>query len=124
MSLADDVALLVDWLRHDIFTVAGPCYADRRELYNFVVAELRARTSRCPHRLEPICRALEKQRDDLLAFARQLDEDLEQLGQNTCQNRCQVPLFGFLLGRPRGRDVDSSHSREAVRFCQRSVPYG
>ena len=34
----------------------------------------------CPHRLGPICRQLENQRDDLLAFARVLDDDLEQLG--------------------------------------------
>ncbi len=81
VTLADDVALLVDWLRHDILTVAGPSYADRCQLYDFVVAELKARASKCPHRLEPICRALENQRDDLLAFARRLDENLEQLGQ-------------------------------------------
>jgi hypothetical protein len=81
VALADDVALLVDWLRHDILPVAGPCYTGRCELYDFVVAELRARVPQCPHRLEPICRALENQRDDLIAFARRLDEDLEQLGQ-------------------------------------------
>jgi hypothetical protein len=81
VALAEDVALLVGWLRHDIFTVAGPCYSERCDLYDFVVAELKARASKCPHRLEPICRALENQRDDLLAFARRLDEDLEQLGQ-------------------------------------------
>ncbi len=81
VTLADDVALLVDWLRHDILTVAGPSYADRCQLYDFVVAELKARASKCPHRLEPLCRALQNQRDDLLAFARRLDENLEQLGQ-------------------------------------------
>jgi hypothetical protein len=81
VALADDVALLVDWFRHDVLAIAGPCYTDRRELYDFVVAELKARSSKCPHRLEPICRALQNQRDDLLAFARRLDEDLEQLGQ-------------------------------------------
>ena len=81
VALAEDVALLVGWLRHDILTVAGPCYSERCDLYDFVVAELKARASKCPHRLEPICRALENQRDDLLAFARRLDEDLEQLGQ-------------------------------------------
>jgi hypothetical protein len=81
VALADDVALLVDWFRHDILTVAGPCYTNRCQLYDFVVAELKARASKCPHRLEPICRALENQRDDLLAFARRLDENLEQLGQ-------------------------------------------
>ena len=41
MTLADDVALLVGWFRHDILTVAGPCYTDRCQLYDFVVAELR-----------------------------------------------------------------------------------
>jgi hypothetical protein len=82
MALAEDVALLVDWFRHDILTVAGPCYSDRCDLYDFVVAELKARASKCPHRLEPICRALQNQRDDLLAFARRLDENLEQLGQD------------------------------------------
>jgi hypothetical protein len=94
VALAEDVALLVDWFRHDILTVAGPCYTDRCELYDFVVAELRARASKWPHRLEPICRALQNQRDDLLAFARRLDEDLEQLGQEL-----QIPaeLARFLL---------------------------
>jgi hypothetical protein len=81
VALAGDVALLVDWFRHDILTVAGPCYTDRCQLYDFVVAELRVRVPKCPHRLESICRALENQRDDLLAFARRLDENLEQLGQ-------------------------------------------
>ena len=87
VALADDVSLLVDWLRHDILTVAGPCYADRCQLYDFVVAELRARAPQCAHRLEPICRALENQRDDLLAFARRLDENLQQLGQEL-----QIPV--------------------------------
>jgi hypothetical protein len=81
VAMAEDVALLVGWLRHDILTVAGPCYTQRCDLYDFVVAELKARASKCPHRLEPICVALENQRDDLLVFARRLDEDLEQLGQ-------------------------------------------
>ena len=87
VALAEDVALLVDWFRHDILTVAGPCYTDRCQLYDFVVAELKARASKCPHRLEPICRALENQRDDLLAFARRLDEDLEQLGRGVADSR-------------------------------------
>ena len=81
IALADDVALLRSWLRHDVLTVAGPCYDERRDLYDFVAAELRIRLPQCSHRLTPICRHLENQRDDLLAFARVLDEQLEQLGQ-------------------------------------------
>ena len=43
VALADDVATLVGWLRHDILAVAGPSHAERAALYDFVVAELRAR---------------------------------------------------------------------------------
>jgi hypothetical protein len=71
----------MSWLRHDILTVAGPCYEERRDLYDFVVAELKSRVPLCSHRIGPVCRHLENQRDDLLAFARALDEQLERLGQ-------------------------------------------
>ena len=81
ITLADDVALLMRWLRHDILTVAGPSHAERHALYDFVVAELKSRVPLCPHRLGPICRQLENQRDDLLAFARVLDEELQRLGE-------------------------------------------
>jgi hypothetical protein len=81
VALADDVTLLLGWLRHDILAVAGPCHADRRALYDFVVAEVKRLAPKCPHRLGPICRQLENQRDDLLAFARVLDAELERLGE-------------------------------------------
>jgi hypothetical protein len=80
VGLADDVALLVQWFQEDIWTVAGPAAADRAVLYDFVVAELRARAPLCPHRLEPLCRFLENHRAELLAFAVQLDQDLTALG--------------------------------------------
>src|SRR5262245_42296161 len=76
VALADDVATLVGWLRHDILALAGPCHADRVALYDFVVAELRARAPHCPHRLGPVCTYLVNQRDAVLAFAQQLDTDL------------------------------------------------
>jgi hypothetical protein len=75
-ALADDVATLVGWLRHDTLAVAGPCHAERRALYDFVVAERRARAPWCPHRLGPACAYLASQRDAVLAFAAQLDDDL------------------------------------------------
>ena len=118
VALSDDVALLIGWLRHDVLAVAGPCSADRRLLYDFVVAELKSRASRCPHRLGPVCRQLENQRDDLLAFARALDADLELLGQEF-----QVPaeLLRQLLGilardeRDPRRWTEESAIRERLR---------
>ena len=41
IALADEVALLARWLRDDILSVAGPEYAIRQGLLDFVVAELR-----------------------------------------------------------------------------------
>src|SRR5262249_38574098 len=95
VALSDEVALLMGWLRYDVLAVAGPCSADRRALYDFVVAELKGRASQCPHRLGPVCRQLENQRDDLLACARALDEDLELLGQ---EFRVPAELLRQLLG--------------------------
>ena len=65
VALAEDVALLVGWLRHDILTVAGPCYTERCELYDFVVAELKARASAMPPSAGADLPRLENQRDDL-----------------------------------------------------------
>ncbi len=79
IDLAADVATLFDWLRRDILSLAGADYATRRELYDFVVAELRARHPLCPHRIAPVVSALTNQGDDLLAFVAQLDRDLAVL---------------------------------------------
>lgn len=79
VALADEVALLVHWLRNDILALAGPDHPTRCALYDFIVAELHAREGQCPHRLHPIVRMLVNQRDDLLAFAAQLDRALAAL---------------------------------------------
>jgi len=77
VALADDVATLVGWLRRDLLALAGPCHAERVALYDCVVAELRARAPQCPHRLNPVCTYRANQRDAVLAFAQQLDADLD-----------------------------------------------
>jgi hypothetical protein len=76
IALADDVALLARWLREDVLALSGLSYDARRELYDFVVSELRVRQDGCPHRLGAACTTLENQRDALLAFAAALDRDL------------------------------------------------
>jgi hypothetical protein len=79
VAVATDVATLVRWLREDVLALAGPDHTTRRELFDFIVAELRSRESLYPHRIGPVVRALTNQRDDLLAFAAQLDQDLAAL---------------------------------------------
>jgi hypothetical protein len=76
IALAEDAATLADWLRRDILSLGGPDHAARAELFDFVVAELKAREPLCPHRIGPVARMLGNHRDDLLAFAAQLDADL------------------------------------------------
>ena len=71
--MARDVKTLVHWLAHDILALAGPGLADRQGLFDFSVAELRHREHLDPPRIRPVRTALEKQRDDLLAFAGVLD---------------------------------------------------
>ncbi len=74
--LAGDVRTLFHWLRHDVLALAGPDLAIRRELFDFLVAELAAREHEDPRRIRPVRVALQNQRDDLLAFAGVLDAKL------------------------------------------------
>ncbi len=76
LALAAHMAVLADWLRRDILSSAGPDQATRRELYDFVVTELRLRESLGPHRIGPVVPALSNQRHQRLAFTAQLDQDL------------------------------------------------
>jgi hypothetical protein len=76
IALADDVALLMRWLHREVFAVSALPYADRCQMFDFIVAELQARVPLCPHRLGPLCTLLQNHRDELLAFGRQLDQDL------------------------------------------------
>jgi len=90
VTLAEDVGLLVRWLREDILAVAGPDYATQRALYDWVVAELRAREGQCPHRLGPVRKLLENQRDALLAFAAARDQDLATLAEEFATSEVTV----------------------------------
>lgn len=79
IALADEVTLLAHWLHYDVFAVSGLAYEQRRELYDFLLAELKARQPLCPHRIAGLCTLLSNHRDELLAFACQLDRDLAHL---------------------------------------------
>jgi len=82
IALADEVAVLISWLRHDVLAVRGPDYASRCALYDWIVTQLHQREPACPHRIRLVRVLLENQRDTLLAFAKQLDGDLEALAED------------------------------------------
>ena len=81
VELAQDIRTLSEWMQTDILSLAGPALAARRELFDFVVQELRGREPLCPHRIGPVRRTLENQRDDLLAFSGVLDEKLADIAR-------------------------------------------
>lgn len=87
VELATEAATLLQWLREDVLSSTGPNHATRRELFDFIVAELRARQPLCDHRIAPLVRALANQRDDLLAFVVEIDRELTVLAA-----RFQLPV--------------------------------
>ena len=87
ISLADDIGALADWVKNDILSLAGPSLSVRRELMNYIIAELRTREELNIYRIRPVRRMLENQRDNLLAFAGVLDERFDELAA-----RLAVPL--------------------------------
>jgi hypothetical protein len=74
--LARDIRLLTQWLNHDVLALAGPVLATRQVLFDFIVDELAHRELKDRQRIRPVRIALQNQRDDLLAFAGVLDEEL------------------------------------------------
>lgn len=81
--LARDVRTLVAWLSHAILALAGPDLAQRRSLFDFIIAELGQREHLDSARIRPVRRALENQRDDLLAVAGVLDTKLAGIAHNS-----------------------------------------
>ena len=76
VAMAEDVGVLIRWLRDDVLAVAGPAAAERRLLDDFVVSELRARAAAGPQALALACRLLENHPEEILAFAVPLEEAL------------------------------------------------
>ena len=97
IELAEEVALLARWLREDVRAVAGPDYATRCQLFDFLLAELEAREASCPHRIGPMVRELKNQRNNLLAFAADLDQRLAAVAREH-QVRHSVVREFLLLG--------------------------
>ena len=108
IQLAEDIAALADWMQNDILSLAGPDLATRRELFNFVIEELRQREELCVHRIRPVRGMLERHPDDLLAFAGVLDSRFAEIA--LCFH---VPVYLVHgLGELQGLDrTDSTSSR-------------
>lgn len=80
-SLHEDLAVLSRWMRRDVLGRTGDDEPTRRELFEFVVSELRQRETLCPHRLAPLRRGLVEQTQPLLAFAQVLQREWLQIAR-------------------------------------------
>jgi len=79
IGVADSVAILLEWMQQDVLTLVGPDLDTRRELYDFIVAELLALECFSKQRIRKVRRLLENQKDKILAFAERLDQQLRLL---------------------------------------------
>jgi hypothetical protein len=81
-DLAEAVETLSTWLREDILSLVGPDFETRQELFDFVVENLKSREHLSPRRIGLVRRALENQRDQFLAFAQVLDQELQEIARS------------------------------------------
>ena len=79
---ARDVKILLQWFEHDVMALAGPDLAERQELYDFIVVELKQRAGKQYPTIRKLRKALHNQRDQLLAFAGVLDQKLTKIARD------------------------------------------
>ncbi len=87
IQLIDDLLILAQWMREDVLSLTGADASTRRDLFDFIVAEMKIREHLAPHRIRPVRVAMENQRDQLLAFVEDIDRQLAAIAQ-----KHQVPM--------------------------------
>jgi hypothetical protein len=90
IALADDLALLYEWMRTEVLGLAGESLPVRRELFDFVLGELEMRLPLCAHRLQPLIKTLRNHRELLLGFAGVLDQRLRAIAQELAVSPAEV----------------------------------
>ena len=92
INLVEEIRILYRWTKNDILSLHGPLYQDRVALYDFVVAELKAREAKdSSGKLKSLRVTLEKNMDKVLAFAFYIQRELVALAL-----QFKIPLFELL----------------------------
>ena len=122
LKLAKDVKTLVVWLERDILALAGPCFEDRRELFDFIVSELKSREHLDPARIRPMRVTLGRQYDRLLGFAKALDTKLAGIAQQFQVPDYLVRVICLLLRKSKASPAswqrrDYLNRQLASKFC-------
>jgi hypothetical protein len=96
-GLVDDLTLLLSWLKDDALAVGGMSLADRNELLDFIIAELRRREDKC-YKVRRLRRRLEDAKDGLLSGARRIDELLDGVVLTIGVARPLLDQMAIMLG--------------------------
>jgi 6-pyruvoyl-tetrahydropterin synthase len=116
IKLADDVAILVQWMREDILCKVGANYNERVMLFNFIVSELALRERMAAYFIRPVRKKLSNQRNDLLAFVVLIDNKLQELADkfnvSLASIRKAYELHAIATENPRRRLMEQEASKE------------
>lgn len=113
-QLFQDVAVLSQWMQEDIFALFGPPWEERKEMYSFVVEQLKTLEPQCSHRIRPVRVLLENHREELLLFAKEIDEKVSKLAESKGLTDAQV----FTVIETMSMNPDST-----LRWCREAEHY-
>ena len=97
LNLATDIRILLYWLRIDVLALAGPDWAERMELLDFMIEELELREDKAHKGIRKLRIALDNQKEDLLAFAQILDQKLADIAHKFKISLSQVRQVCLLM---------------------------
>jgi len=81
VEAADDLRVLSQWMRQDVLGLKGPDPAVRRELFDWIVKEIAQRAAIGGRLAKAAAKALAAGRDRLLAFAQELERQLQRAAE-------------------------------------------
>ena len=58
LEVADELFILIQWMRQDVLALIGPQASIRQALYDWIVEQLQARSGFASHRIGPLVRKL------------------------------------------------------------------
>lgn len=82
LEVADELFILIQWMRQDVLALIGPQASIRQALYDWIVEQLQARSGFASHRIGPLVRKLANHRQEILAFAFDQDKRLDSLAHH------------------------------------------
>jgi len=81
MFLSCNISILVDWMAHDVLSIAGGSPESRSMLYDYIISELKLLEELHPHKIKATRTTLENRKDNILAFTLDMDKEFENIAE-------------------------------------------